>query len=108
MSLGLSLAVAVAFARTVLPRAVRQLALHATDELYQLTIIAWCLLGSWISGRLVRSTQYDRGPNRTWRLTAGVDTRAPARIHSSILQPNSGNCAVRRACQRSWAPLSLG
>ena len=57
MSLGLSLAVAVAFARTVLPRAVRQLALHATDELYQLTIIAWCLVGSWISGRLVRSMQ---------------------------------------------------
>ena len=57
VSLGLSLAVAVAFARTVLPRAVRQLALHATDELYQLTIIAWCLVGSWISGRLVRSMQ---------------------------------------------------
>lgn len=55
MSLGCSLAVAVVFARTVLPRAVRLLALHATDELYQLTIIAFCLIGSWISGRLVRS-----------------------------------------------------
>ncbi len=54
MSLGVSLAVAVAFARTVLPRAARLLAAHATDELYQLTVIAFCLVGSWISGRLVK------------------------------------------------------
>lgn len=54
MSLGIFVTVAVTFARTVLPRAVRLLALHATDELYQLTIIAFCLVGSWISGRLVR------------------------------------------------------
>lgn len=54
MSLSIALTVAVTFARTVLPRAVRLLALHATDELYQLTIIAFCLVGSWISGHLVR------------------------------------------------------
>ena len=54
MSLGVSLAVAITVARTVLPGAARMLARYATDELYQLTVIAFCLVGSWISGHLVR------------------------------------------------------
>ena len=50
----LSVTVAVLVARTLLQGAARMLAKHATDELYQLTVIAFCLVGAWISGYLVR------------------------------------------------------
>ncbi len=50
----LSVTVAVVVARTLLQGAARMLAKHATDELYQLTVIAFCLVGAWISGYLVR------------------------------------------------------
>ena len=50
----LSVTAAVLVARTLLQGAARMLAKHATDELYQLTVIAFCLVGAWISGYLVR------------------------------------------------------
>ena len=49
-----SVAAAVLLARTLLQSGARAVAKHATDELYQLTIIAFCLVGAWISGYLVR------------------------------------------------------
>ena len=49
----LSVTAAVLLARTLLQGAARTLAKHATDELYQLTVIAFCLVGAWISGYLV-------------------------------------------------------
>jgi hypothetical protein len=51
----LSVTAAVLVARTLLQGAARTLAKHATDELYQLTVIAFCLVGAWISGYLVRA-----------------------------------------------------
>ena len=53
MSLGSGLVVAVVTARTVLPVAVRLLAKHATPELYQLTVVAFCLCSGWLSGYMV-------------------------------------------------------
>ncbi len=53
LSLGSGLLVAVVVARAVLPRAVRLLARHASTELYQLTIIAFCLASGWVSGYMV-------------------------------------------------------
>ena len=55
MSLGSGLVVAVITARTVLPLAVRLMAKHATPELYQLTVVAFCLCSGWLSGYMVRS-----------------------------------------------------
>ena len=54
MSLGSGLVVAVITARTVLPLAVRLMAKHATPELYQLTVVAFCLCSGWLSGYMVR------------------------------------------------------
>ena len=53
VSLGSGLLVAVVAARTVLPVAVRVLAKHATPELYQLTVVAFCLCSGWLSGYMV-------------------------------------------------------
>ncbi len=53
VSLGSGLLVAVIAARTVLPVAVRMLAKHATPELYQLTVVAFCLCSGWLSGYMV-------------------------------------------------------
>lgn len=53
VSLGSGLVVAVLTARTVLPVAVRLLAKHATPELYQLTVVAFCLCSGWLSGYMV-------------------------------------------------------
>lgn len=50
-----SVAVAVLLARTLLQSAARALAKHASAELYQLTVIAFCLVGAWISGYMVRA-----------------------------------------------------
>ena len=58
----LSVTVAVLVARTLLQSAARTLAKHATDELYQLTVIAFCLVGAWISGYLVRMQPRHRIP----------------------------------------------
>lgn len=55
MSLGSGLLVAVLTARTVLPLGVRLLAKHATPELYQLTVVAFCLCSGWLSGYMVRA-----------------------------------------------------
>jgi hypothetical protein len=55
VSLGSGLLVAVVAARTVLPVAVRVLAKHATPELYQLTVVAFCLCSGWLSGYMVSS-----------------------------------------------------
>mmetsp|Transcript_4045 Transcript_4045/g.11724 ORF Transcript_4045/g.11724 Transcript_4045/m.11724 type:complete len:673 (-) Transcript_4045:1075-3093(-) len=57
VSLAAMIAAAVALTRTVLPAGARLLAKHATDELYQLTIIAFCLVGSFVSGYLGLSTE---------------------------------------------------
>ena len=54
----LSVTAAVVLARTLLQGAARMLAKHATDELYQLTVIAFCLVGAWISGYLVRTPHF--------------------------------------------------
>ena len=53
LSLGSGLLVAVVVARVVLPPAVRLLAKHASTELYQLTLISFCLCASWLSGYMV-------------------------------------------------------
>ena len=52
MTLGLSVALAVLVARTVLPKVVAVMARGST-ELYQLSVVAWCLLVGWIFGHLV-------------------------------------------------------
>ncbi len=54
LSLGSGIVIAVLTARTVLPVAVRLLAKHATPELYQLTVVAFCLCSGWVSGYMVR------------------------------------------------------
>lgn len=54
LSLGSGILVAVLVARMVLPPAVRLLAKHASTELYQLTLISFCLCSSWLSGYMVR------------------------------------------------------
>ena len=53
MSLGLAVAVAMLVARTVLPRAVNMLARGTSAELYQISVLAWCLVCGWIFGHLV-------------------------------------------------------
>ena len=53
MSLGTGLLVAVLIARLLLPRAARALAKHASTELYQLTIVSFCLCSGWVSGYMV-------------------------------------------------------
>ena len=53
MSLGLAIAVAILLARTVLPRAVNMLAKGTSAELYQLSVLAFCLVCGWIFGHLV-------------------------------------------------------
>ncbi|CAL8461875.1 g1406 [Coccomyxa elongata] len=57
LSLGSGILVAVLVARMVLPPAVRLLAKHASTELYQLTLISFCLCSSWLSGYMGLSTE---------------------------------------------------
>ena len=52
-SLGSTLLVATMVARTVLPVTVRYLAKHASEELYQLIVIAFCLVAGGITGHMV-------------------------------------------------------
>ena len=76
VSLGSGLVVAVITARTVLPLAVRLMAKHATPELYQLTVVAFCLCSGWLSGYMVRSP-WLLSPNRQgcvwWHLKQQLD-----------------------------------
>ena len=53
LTLGGCLAVAVALTRSVLPRSLRFLANNSSAELFQLTVLAFCLVNAWISGYLV-------------------------------------------------------
>ena len=53
LTLGSCLAVAVALTRSVLPRSLRFLANNSSAELFQLTVLAFCLVNAWISGYLV-------------------------------------------------------
>lgn len=53
-TLAAGLALATIVARTVLPPALRTLSRHASPELYQLTLIAFCLMCGWLSGFVVR------------------------------------------------------
>ena len=55
VTLAVAVAAAMLIARTLLPVAVRLLAKHASAELYQLTVIAFCLIAGWIFGHLVRA-----------------------------------------------------
>ncbi|KAK9819825.1 hypothetical protein WJX72_002802 [[Myrmecia] bisecta] len=57
VSLGSCVAMAVLITRTLLPPSVRFLAKHASSELYQLTIIAFCLVSGLISGYMGLSTE---------------------------------------------------
>ena len=52
-SLGAMLTVSMLIARMLLPHAMRLLARYASAELYQLTIISFCLVCGWISGYMV-------------------------------------------------------
>lgn len=61
-----SVAVAVLLARTLLQSGARALAKHASDELYQLTVIAFCLVGAWISGYMVRDEPGGEGVGNLW------------------------------------------
>ena len=45
----------MALTRSVLPRSLRFLANHSSPELFQLTVLAFCLVSAWISGYLVSS-----------------------------------------------------
>ncbi|KAK9833979.1 hypothetical protein WJX81_000500 [Elliptochloris bilobata] len=56
-TLAVGLAAAMAVARTALPPALRVLSRHASPELYQLTLIAFCLLCGWLSGFMGLSTE---------------------------------------------------
>ena len=56
------MAVSMLIARTVLPPAMRILAKYASAELYQLTIIAFCLVCGWLTGYLVRHQAPPRSP----------------------------------------------
>ena len=53
LTLGGCLAVAVALTRSVLSRSLRFLANNSSAELFQLTVLAFCLVNAWISGYLV-------------------------------------------------------
>ena len=44
----------MALTRSVLPKGLRFLATHSSTELFQLTVLAFCLVAAWISGHLVR------------------------------------------------------
>ena len=55
-TLAAGLVIAMMVARSVLPPALRVLSRHASPELYQLTLIAFCLLCGWLSGFMVRGS----------------------------------------------------
>jgi hypothetical protein len=59
-TLAVGLAAATAFARTALPAGLRALSRHASPELYQLTLIAFCLLCGWLSGYMARPPRAPR------------------------------------------------
>ena len=56
VTLGGCLLAAMALTRSVLPRSLRFLATHSSAELFQLTVLAFCLVSAWISGYLVSLT----------------------------------------------------
>ncbi len=56
VTLGGCLLAAMALTRSVLPRSLRFLATHSSAELFQLTVLAFCLVSAWISGYLVSFT----------------------------------------------------
>ena len=53
VTLGGCLMAAMAITRSILPRSLRFLANHSSPELFQLTVLAFCLVSAWISGYLV-------------------------------------------------------
>ena len=62
LTLGGCLAVAVALTRSVLPRSLRFLANNSSAELFQLTVLAFCLVNAWISGYLVTPLLHPPAP----------------------------------------------
>lgn len=85
LSLGSGLVVAVLMARTVLPVAVRLLAKHATPELYQLTVVAFCLCSGWVSGYMVRSHRLMHQPAQ--RFMAGMEPNGNVEGVLNTLKP---------------------
>ena len=59
MTLGICVALAVFVARTILPKAAA-MAAKGSAELYQLSVVSWCLLVGWIFGHLVRLPAHPR------------------------------------------------
>lgn len=57
VTLGGCLLAAMALTRSVLPRSLRFLASHSSAELFQLTVLAFCLVSAWISGYLGLSSE---------------------------------------------------
>ncbi|DBA96469.1 hypothetical protein WJX77_004607 [Trebouxia sp. C0004] len=57
VTLGGCLLAAMALTRSVLPRSLRFLATHSSAELFQLTVLAFCLVSAWISGYLGLSSE---------------------------------------------------
>ncbi len=66
MSLGSCVGMAVLITRTLLPPSVRFLAKHASAELFQLTIIAFCLVSGLISGYMVHCSLLSMSCIASW------------------------------------------
>ena len=62
VTLGGCLVAAMALTRSVLPRSLRFLATHSSAELFQLTVLAFCLVSAWISGYLVSNPPLKHPP----------------------------------------------
>ena len=118
MSLGSGLVVAVITARTVLPLAVRLMAKHATPELYQLTVVAFCLCSGWLSGYMVRNRRVftpvgravsggtsNSNSTETTQARSLLQPLARAAPGSSRAPPDKPCGPQCRACRRSWARL---
>ena len=54
VALGVAIITSVAMARVLLPPLMRAVHKYASQELYQLTIIAFCLVCAWVTGYWVR------------------------------------------------------
>ena len=96
-TLAIGLAAAMAFARTALPAGLRALSRHASPELYQLTLIAFCLLCGWLSG-------YMASPPRAPRALPHQGLRATRCPPSCIAGVGPGPDDVLRALRQQDLP----
>ena len=95
-TLAAGLVIAMMVARSVLPPALRALSRHASPELYQLTLIAFCLLCGWLSGFMVRGSV---GASCT---SAAACAAAFVRLHQL---PLNASCLVSAGCMECGASL---